>query len=256
MINQIGTDTVIDINKIPQNNNVPIHSTLIIDTPQNQVINMTQTNNWNDQNENTLRNWKTSLVQSIFIYQFILDKTQIRFNRILFSNEILGGISSLISTISATILSVNKGLNPATTYNNTSAQNITINSSPIDYIALALTICVAILSITVTIMTRIIKIYKLDTTIATFTAFISNMDYIYSSISVELTKPKYLRMDANVFINNMSSTYSDLIKNSPNIDIEDQEAAGIQYAKYIDGKTTNFNITQKYAYNDNNISVI
>ena len=108
-IKRNSTDTVININNSPINNNL-----------QNLVIDMANTNNWNDQNETTLRNWKTSLVQSIFIYQFILDKTQIRFNRILFCIEILGGLSSLISTISATILAVNKGLNSPTTYNTTS----------------------------------------------------------------------------------------------------------------------------------------
>jgi hypothetical protein len=249
-------DTIIDINNLEKNNDIPIQNSLRNDTSQNQVINMTQTNNWNSQNENTLRNWKTSLVQSIFIYQFILDKTQIKFDRILFTTEILSGLSMIISAISATILSVNKGLSPPTLYNITSPTDITVNGSAIDYIVLALSICVAVLSITITVITRIIKIYKWDTNITSYTSFISSMDHIYSAISVELTKPNYLRTDGIVFINNMSLTYSDLIKNSPNLDIQDQEEAGAQYAKYIDGNTTNFNITQKYAYNDNNISVI
>lgn len=235
-----STDTVIDLNRLSQNNNLPSRGALIVDSPRTAQLN----NNWNDQNEITLRNWKTSLVQSLFIYQFILDKTQKRLNGILFTVEILGGLSSLISTISATILSVNKGLNSI------------VNNSPIDYIALALTICVAILSVTVTVITRIIKIYKWDTTISTYSVFISNMDNIYTLIAVELTKPTNLRTDANVFINTVSSTYSDLIKNSPNIDIDEEEEATSQYAKYIEGKTTNFNMTQKYAYNDNNVSVI
>ncbi len=246
-IKQDINSVVVDINK-PQNDNIPIYSSL-----QQQVIDMSQNNNWNEQNETTLRNWKTSLVQSIFIYQFILDKTQIKFNRILFTVEILGGLSSIISMISATILSVSKGLSQSS--NSSITLNVSSNSA-IDYIALALTIAVAVLSLTLTVIMRIIKIYRWDTIISLYSAYITKMDGVYSTVSVELSKPKYLRSDANNFINNMALIYSELIKNSPNIEIEEQKQAGIEYANYIDGKSTNFNITQKYAYNDNNISVI
>ncbi len=247
-INDVVVDVIPQQNNIPQNNNIPIY----VAQPQN-IIDMTQINNWNEQNNDTLRNWKTSLVQSIFIYQFILDKTQIKFNRILFTVEILGGISSIISLISATILSVSKGLNPFT---NSSITPVMASNSAIDYIALALTITVAVISLTLTVIMRIIKIYKWDTTISLYLAYITKMDGVYSTLAIELTKPKYLRSDANDFINSMALTFSELIKNSPNIDIEDQELAGAEYVRYINGKSTNYNITQKYAYNDSNISVI
>ena len=47
--------------------------------------------NWTPQNENVLKNWKASLDQYIFIYQFILDSVQTKLNRILVVIEILSG---------------------------------------------------------------------------------------------------------------------------------------------------------------------
>lgn len=211
-------------------------------------------NNWDDKQEETIRGWKTSLVQYIFIYQYVLDSAQTHVNRINVVVEILGAFSLLISTISASIMGFSKikpdGFNA----------NITIYGTPIigvvEIIGIALAICVAIISSIVLVLNRTIKIYKWDTTIVACSAYISMMDQLNSIISVELSLGRNARGDANKFVKDISVRYLDLIKNSPYVDINDQNNAMNQYEKFSQGKINAFNSAQKYTKYDNDVSVI
>jgi hypothetical protein len=213
---------------------------------------VTKNNNWNNKNEETLRTWKVSLTEYLHIYQFVLDSVQIKMDRCLFAVEILGVLGSILSIISASALGFSK-LRPAGN-NGTSTSNTFFTAA--DIIALIIACFVAIVNILITLLNRLIKIYKWDSTIATCTAYISNMDQINSTIAVELSLPQTARSEATKFIRDMSVKYLDLIKNSPNVDLEDQQAAMKQYEQFVEGKIKNFHLTQKYAKDDNNISVI
>lgn len=215
-----------------------------------------KTNNWNEKNENTLRTWKISLTEYLHIYQFVLDSAQIKMNRCLFIVEVLGVFASLLSIISASALGFSKlKVNSTTTLSDVTSNDQIIFSSA-DIISLIIAVFVAIINLLITLLNRLIKIYKWDSTIAECAAYISNMDQIYSTIAVELSLPVNSRNDANKFIRDISVKYLDLIKNSPNIDLDDQKEAMKQYEQFIEGKIKNFHLTQKYAKNDNNISVI
>lgn len=215
--------------------------------------NPTTSNNWDDKQEETVRGWKTSLVQYLFIYQYVLDSAQTHVNRINVIVEILSAFTLLISTISASVMGFSK-IKPD------GLVNITINGSPIisivEIIGIVLAICVAIISSFVLILNRIIKIYKWDTTIVACSAYISSMDQLNSIISVELSLSRSARGDANKFVKDISVRYLDLIKNSPYVDINDQKNAMAQYEKFVQGKINTFNSAQKYTKYDNDVSVI
>lgn len=226
---------------------------IVVDVNPPQINVNPMTNNWTDQHENTLRIWKTSLIQYIHIYQFVLDSAQTKMNRVLFTVEILGIFGGILSAISAAALGFSKikpNINTNITINNTTT------FSAIEIIAFVIAICVTILNLVITLLNRLIKIYKWDTTISSCTAYVSNMDQICSTISVELSLMQNVRSEANKFIKDTSVRYLDLIKNNPNVDLSDQEEAMAQYERFINGKIKNFNLTQKYAKNDDNISVI
>jgi hypothetical protein len=162
-----------------------------------------------------------------------MDKSQRNLNRCLLLTEICSVLASFLSAISVTILSVNKGITSLINNNITNVLNALNNSNVTGYISLALMIAVGILNLIIALMARLIKVYKWDTTAADYSVYIDNMDKICSTISVELSKPKNLRVDASKFIINMSESYNNLIAKSPKIEIEEQELAMSQYAKYI-----------------------
>jgi len=233
---------------------IPTISTISTGTTLHQHIVVDPlTNNWNDQDENTLRSWKTSLVQYLHIYQFVLDSAQTKMNRVLFAVEILGVFASILATISAGALGFSK-LSSTNTTLTTIGSQATFTTA--DIIAFVISILVAIINLIITLLNRLIKIYKWDTTITTCASYITSMDQIYSTISVELSLPRTSRSEASKFIKDNLINYLDLIKNSPNIDLADQETAMIQYERFIKGKIKNFHLTQKYAKEDNDISVI
>lgn len=218
-----------------------------IDT--NIVLNNPIQNNWTEQHETTLRGWKTSLIKNLHIYQFVLDSSRSKMNRVLFAVEILGVLASLLATVSASALGFSK----------IKANNTIVDSSiftAVDIIAFVISIIIVAVNLTITLLNRLIKIYKWDTTISDCSAYISKMDQICSTISVELSLTRNSRSEANKFMKDTSVKYLDLIQTNPNVDLEDQDAAMKQYDRFINGKINNFQLTQKYAKDDNNIDII
>ena len=223
----------------------------VVDGGLNVVVDNKNNNNWNTINDDVLRKWKTSLLGSIYIYQYVLDKTQTNLNRILFAMKTLSALCVMLSSI--LIALTGKDPNGNVVNNNTFVLLSFTSTQIITIIFNGLIIIMCCISV---VLGHLNTIYKMDTNISLYSAYINNMDQVYSSIATQLLLPYNLRTDAIKFITDMNVTYTDLIKKSPNVEIADQEDAMKQYDKYVDGKIKNYNYSQKYSKDDNVISVI
>lgn len=207
-------------------------------------------NNWNDVNDKVLRNWKTSLSESIYIYQYVLDNIQWKLNFILLVIKIFAVICGILAAILVAL--TGKDING--NVNNDTVVILSFTSSLI--ITIIFNGIIAFLNGLVVILAYAIVIYKMDTNIAAYSAYINNMDQVYSTIASQLLLPYSLRTDAITFITNMDKTFTDLIAKNPNIDLSDQEKAMKDYKRFIDGKIINYNYAQKYSKDDAMVSVI
>lgn len=250
--NDVNKDINFDINEnINRSNNaikyrnVRINGreiTVVDNTPENVDGNQ-YFNNWSPANTEVLRTWKTSLAKASFIYQYVVETTRIRLNRILIIALIISTISTIISGISTIALTVNSSVkivdgNSTTT---TSVENPTYK-----LVALIINAIVFVLSAIITILNGAIKIYKLDETVSIITPYIEKLDQIYSKIANELVLPEALREDAITFIKRESDNYLKLIQQSPDIDKSIEHRAMNKYNDYLKDTGINFRLSQKY----------
>jgi hypothetical protein len=250
-------------NTVITDNNTTVEGDIIINEIKStdpSIININNNpltdNNWNDTNEETLRGWKSSLIQYIFVYQYVLDKAQRHWDRTLVVVEVLGAIGFILSSITALILGIGKVGGTIPIINVTVAVS-TETSNIINIVAIVLTATVAIINGLMILLNRLIKIYKWDSTVVECTAYISKMDKLCSIMAVELSLPRCARNDFNKFIKDVSVDFSILIGSSPNVDINAQKQAMTKYDEFVQGKINSFNTAQKYAkYGDHNISII
>ena len=182
--------------------------------------------NWTTDNTTTVRNWKLSLTKASFVYQYVLDHTQTKMNRALVIIMILGAISTALNSVTTTLL--------------------TTNSTVHQYLSLAMSATVLIITTIITILSSLIKIYKWDTISADYSSFVNNMDQIYSLIAAELLLSPDLRGDAITFIQNTNDKVIALMQKSPNVDLRDYKNALLDYDKFIKGENVNFKCSQKY----------
>jgi len=224
--------------------NIIIQDTTI---PNNDLhensMNINHPNNWSPANVNVLRNWKTSLAKASFIYQYNVEITRTRLNRILIIALIISTISTIISGISTIALTVNSSIQ---TISGNSTITLTVENPTYKLVALIINAIVFFLSAVVTILNGIIKIYKLDETVAIITPYIERIDQIYSKIANELVLPDALREDAIIFIKRESDNYLKLIQQSPDIDKSIEQLAIVRYNDYLKDTGMNFRLSQKY----------
>ena len=174
-------------------------------------------NHWTDLNTNTIKTWKDMVARMLFVYHFIMDMYQRKLNRILVASLILSSIATVLSAVSTLSLTTNEAIYL--------------------YIALAINICVTILSAWITILGGVIKIYKLDEIVSSYVSYINKLDIFYLSVSQQLLLPPSLREDAILFIQRENNTYNEIIKQSPSIDMSEQINALKEYQKYLNDKT-------------------
>ena len=192
-------------------------------------------NGWTDENKNTLRTWKNSLSKASFIYQYTLDYKKLWFTRILIAILIITTITTVISSVSTILM--------------------TVDRQGYQIAALAINITIAILGGISAILAGIIKIFKLDEVITNITIYISKLDRIYSIVANHLVLPDNLKDSASTFIKSISKEYLELIQNSPDIE-NNLEAEAIQkHNEFMQNKDNNFKLAQKYD-NDLLIDVI
>lgn len=212
-------------------------------------------NNWSSGNTDALRNWKISLSKAAFTYQYFLETTRIKLNRMLILALIISTISTIISGISTialtvdsetTIISGNSTSFGGSTSLRGSTNTTTTENSTYKTTALIINAIIFFLSAVITVLNGIIKIYRLDEIISTVTSYIEKIDQIYSKIASELILPEALREDAITFIKRESDNYLKLIQQSPNIDKSIERNAIHQYNKYLEDTGMNFRLSQKY----------
>ena len=172
-----------------------------------------------------------------------METTRTRLNRILVIALIISTISTIISGISTIALTVNS----ATTIVSSNLTTTTTTENPTyKLVALIINAIVFFLSAVMTLLTGIIKIYKLDETVALITPYIARIDQIYSKIANELVLPDSSREDAITFIKRESDNYLNLIQQSPDIDKSIESQALLKYNDYLKDNGNNFRLSQKY----------
>ena len=193
--------------------------------------------NWTEANINTLRAWKASLREAIFIYNYVMEKLKKMLNRIKVVLLIFSTLTTLISAIAT------YALTDTTNYNNV-------------IISLVITILTTLIGAIMSFLNGFIKIYNLDELVQSYTLYIERMDTIYSDISSELILPVALREDAFEFIKREHEIYLNLIKNSPEIDSSENSKALKAYHSYLEDETANLTFASKYTNNDAIIEVM
>ena len=223
-----------------------------MDTITPTLITPAHFNNWSPANTDVLRTWKISLAKTSFIYQYVLDSTKNKLDKLLIFALILSVISTIFSGISTISLTVNTKI---TIITNNSTTEMSMNNQSYKTLALVINIILFVFTALISLSNGIIKIYKYDETVAQISSYIERLDQIYSVIANELILPDILREDAVTFIKRENDNYLKLLQQSPNIDKTMEHNAILKYNVYLVDNGNNFNISQKYN-NDAMIEVI
>jgi len=192
---------------------------LLAPKPRNIDLNLPEnnddmvTNNWTVTNMTTVKGWKSSLAKASFIYQEVLEGDRNKLNRIGTLTLILSAILTVLTAVSSVLVRIDiEGYELAT-------QIITV----VSFVITAL----------LTILGGMLKIYKWDKNVATYTGYIAQLDGLYSIIASQLILPSSLRMDALTLIRAHNESYTNIMKQSPNINASTYRAASRKYAKFL-----------------------
>jgi len=177
-------------------------------------------NGWTEPNVEILRNWRNNLSKTSFIYQHVLHKYQLRLNRLLV-------VSLLLSTMSALLASI-------------STLSLTRNEELYRFLSLAMSGTIFILAAITTIINGMIKIYKFEDIITSFSAFVDKIDNMCSTISAQLILPNKMKEQSLVFIKSCNESYSQIIKSAPMVDQNDFEVAKSSYEKFRKNEAINY----------------
>jgi hypothetical protein len=215
-----------------------------VDTNTNNTDQKPIANNWSQANTDVLRNWKLALAKSSYVYQYVLETTRIRWDRLLVLILLASTLSTVISGISTISLTVNGG-----TTTSIGNQTITSSSESPTYrlVALIISSIVLFLSAVITVAGGIIKIYKLDETVSTISGYIVKLDQFYAMVANQLILPDTLRENAITFIKRENSNYLQLTQQGPDIDKSIEKTALLKYNDYLKDSSTNFKLSQKYS---------
>lgn len=206
-------------------------------TDTESTVDSHHVNNWTDTNINTVRTWKKSLSQALYIYNEVVERLSRKLTRYRITNLIIGIITTLIQSISTYALA-----------NFTEMNNI--------YIALTISIITIIISAVTNFLNGMMQIYKLNETVTDYTLYIERLDHIYSTIANQLTLPSKVREDAFTFIKTQNEIYLKLIKESPNIPSSEYKNALDSYHKYIKDAKNSMKLASSYFNNDTVIEVV
>lgn len=191
---------------------------------------------WNDENTETIRNWKESIAKSTFIYQVVLEKYKKTLKDLMHVGLIFGVIQSVVSGITSTMLSVDEK-----TYR---------------YISIALSILTFLISIIINYVNGRIKLYELNDNVTCLSNYIIKADEFYFKISTELSKPKKLREDAIKLITEESNRYLKILNESPEIDNSDYKNATKEYYNFLEDDTAYRQYFDKIKKEDGRIEIV
>lgn len=184
----------------------------------------------------TLRSWKLSLSKALFIYDEVSHIVSRRLNNISLSILIIGSISSIISGIGALTLSV--------------------DDARYQIVGTVINCVVFVLSVIITSLQGIIKIYNLSENLNNYSTYYEKLDHMYSLIANYLALPKNVRGDPVEFIKKESENYLELIRQSPRIDSKYHRIAEEKYNRFIVDDCINYKLAWKLKSTDQMIDVI
>jgi len=193
-------------------------------------------NNWSDSHISTLRSWKSSLREALFIYNFVMEKLKKKLNKIKVVLLIFSTLTTLIGAIATYALTDSSNQN-----------NI--------WVSLVITILTTIIGAIMSFLNGFIKIYNLDELVQSYTLYIERMDTLYSDIASQLVLPIQLRANPFEFIKKHHEDYLNLIKSSPDIESSDNALALKAFHEYLEDEEANIKFSSKYTNNDAIIEV-
>jgi hypothetical protein len=176
-------------------------------TQENDDKNYKIFNNWDTNNNKTIRNWFDILKEYKFIYQSILDKN--------YKNSIKYNIASIISSSALGFFSAFKLWLP----------NEIIFQSASNIIMLFSNFFIAALT---HIATRFID----DKRNEKIRIYIESIDNLLGVITAQLSKNSNLRMDAIEFINDNNDKYTNILTNKPSLSFDELTEGKIKYKNY------------------------
>ena len=182
--------------------NVVENATCDFDDEDNEIL-----NNWNTNNNQTVRNWFNILKEYKFIYQCILDKN--------YKNSIKYNVASIISSSALGFFSAFKLWLP----------NEILFQSVSNVIMLFSNFFIAALT---HIATRFID----DKRNEKIRIYIESIDNLLGVITAQLSKNSNLRMDAVDFINDNNDKYTDILTNKPSLSFDELTEGKIKYKRY------------------------
>jgi len=176
-------------------------------TQDNNDTNYKILNNWDSNNNKTIRNWFDILKEYKFIYQSILDKN--------YKNSIKYNIASIIFSSALGFFSAFKLWLP----------NEIIFQSASNIIMLFSNFFIAALT---HIATRFID----DKRNEKIRIYIEAIDNLLGVITAQLSKNSNLRMDAIKFINDNNDKYTNILTNKPSLSFDELTEGKIKYKNY------------------------
>lgn len=209
---------------IIDNEEIKIEPIISIDPQTGETV----YNNWTRENTETIAKWKRSVAKTSYSYDFILEIYKKKLNKNLLWALIFSTITSIVSAISAALL--------------------TIDDTNYKWVAFALNIIIFIVSGTVSILNGKIKIHKWDDFVAKLCTFVEKLDNFYVTISSELVLSPKLRHDAEAFIRQHDKDYSSIMQQAPDAYPSELKLARDDYENFMSDNSINTKFANKFRF--------
>ena len=194
-------------------------------------------NNWSNENEKTVKDWKTTIARSCFVYEVVKEKYSNKLHSVLIALLVMNGINTILSAISAAIVGTNT------------------DDPTMVWVSFGFLVAITIVEGVTFILTGCVKIYKWDDLVSRLSAFIQRLDNFYAIVSSELVLPDKLRREANDFIIKQDEQFLQIMQQSPDINPSDHYEANQLFERFINDNSLNYKFAQKYNYNEGFVDV-
>jgi len=213
--NTLQLAPVIDINtnsldkKIKEKHNYTFNSNSNSNSDSIDIIlENNNINGWNDDANNTIKNWYIFLKEQSYIYQWVLDRNKYMIDKLTLLSICLSSILGIFTSFKLWIKDDEK---------------FQIYSD----------ITLIIFNFSVACITGISKRYSDDINNDIIRKYIEEIDTFIGIISAQLLKSPIYRINANEFFTENNNKYTKIITSAPNLSIRDISKGKINYNRYI-----------------------
>lgn len=182
--------------------------------PTNQQTNQQPivVNGWDNDSENTVKQWQSDLLEQSFIYGEQLEGYESYMNVALIIPIVAGAFVTIIAAISAALNTL----------------------GVIHWIPFGFDIVVFIFSGTATVCNTLVKVLGWEDTIKQLTKHIGKLDSQWAVFETEMTTPQYQRLNGPDFIRKENGNYMHLQQQAPHISPKDYYAAKQAYIQRME----------------------